>query len=353
MKFRELTSTLLEHLSKFKSLTRTIENIVNSSQTPEEFLLTRQLAPSLAKIKHFLHTYDLRQVINLQMFNSSNQLFYHANKTGFCLKIHYSDIPQDYLRVLMKYNYPKNTTMSILLDMVHEKALYITIVHAQDKQVQIKKTKSLKLDQIMQMIVNDFHKLNIPVTIMYPSNMLYCINLILYGSPILHNSPMFTEYNPEQYLYEQLEASTNNDIDKSAKLFINDHTIQIYYTKQYPNINKSIANPINHLISSMPALKFYYAININLDQQTYHDESVYQFTSIIGLVDEEFDLTKYFRREYEWFIYPNLLYPLQQFIDIIPFQFDSDTANRQARYSTTQYFPENKLVELISVGGKV
>lgn len=348
MDFKELTSKFDEFKDQFKSLSKMIDRLVNSSQTPEEFLLLQEMPPSLAKIDNFLRNYDLRQVINVQMFDSKNRLFYSGNTVGFCLSLPYASVNREMLLDLFNHKYPKGSTMSILLSKVGAPVVYLTITQSSVKNKNAP-TKVEQLLSVRQRILNSLNKYGIDTEIMLPRDILDIIN------QMLANSPENAEYKPDSYINEQLSQSHNNSITKDGRLQIGKSNLIVYYSKQYPNLGSSnIDSPIGLFMNALESktLDFYYCINVNLNCNKQDKEPLYAFTSTLVSLNSEFDLGNFFRYQYNWFIYPNIIYPFQQFIETIPFQYNLDAAVRQHRYSTTQMFPTCKLIELLPLESK-
>jgi hypothetical protein len=196
-------------------------------------------------------------------------------------------------------------------------------------------------------MINDFRNAGVSINLMRPTDLINHIDERLGGK---NNNK---EYDAEKYLYEQLTVSKNNQIDQNSNFWLADRKIQVFYTKQYPNIyTNKIDNPIGLFIKEINDIEinFVYSLCINLGTSKAESE-IHEFSTSFSFIDCEdelvADVAAHFKRQYSWLIYPNLLFPFQQFFDSIPFQYDFEAAKRQSKYSTTQKFPINKIIELI------
>lgn len=347
MNFSELMDSIGVYVSKFKSLSKLIDKIVNSARTPEEFLISKELPPSLRKIHSFFEKYDLRQIIRVQLFNSKINLFIHGNTFGFSLKIQYSKCSKELLSKLFSHKYPDNSTMSISLVKLDVPMVYLTVNTTDNGKLKYsRRAKQQQLMSIFRNIINDFRNAGVDITLMRPNNLINHIDTLLVGHEFMK------DYDSEKYLYEQLNQSRNNQISHDSMHLAN-RNMQVFYTKQYPNIStEQIDNPIGLFMRELDdtELSFIYSLNINLGISK-TEPRIYEFSTAFVLIDCNENLTKtivdYFKQQYSWLIYPNLIFPFQQFFDTIPFQYDFETAKRQSQYSITQKFPINKIIELI------
>lgn len=330
---------------------RIINALVNSAQTPEEFLQKGEAPPSISKVKNFLKKHDIRQIIKLQLFNNKSNLFSHDGFHGFILEVKLVNIHKEILEQLFSYGYPDNTTMSILLkhDASGNCCYYITIASKLAKKSSDIRIQRQLLVTIAKKMLTYLKEHNMGGKILRPKHLLKSINEIIHRTDV-------ASYENDKFIYEQLIPSINNDIDNNGVLSIEDSKLKVFYTKQYPNIYEDSENTyldkfINHIKAAEVA--FYYSININLNGTDFtNQQKVYEFNTTLVLQDQtdgnqlEQYIQNYFRSELNWFIYLNRLSSFQQFIECIPFQFDNSSAERLKNSSITQRFPASRLVQL-------
>lgn len=347
-KTNELIKSMKNFVEKFSSISKTVDHIINSSKTPEEFLINKSTPPSIQYVRDFLAKYDLRQIIKAQMFNSKNNLFVHNNCIGFVLAIEYCEASKNILTTLLDYKYPESSTLSFLISKIDGVTkVLLTLSSKSSHTRRIAEINQQKIVKTLHKIVDIFEKSNIGVKVLRPTDLKMIIDEIL-------TSKTEDSYDGNSYIYNQLIECKNNEIDSGGVLNIGNISRRVFYTKQYPNVSKTqLSNPIVEFLSQFDSNRFgfYYCLNINLNFNQYRQNKIYEFTTTIVLqgCSEEISIkiASDFRKQFTWFIYPNLLFPFQQFMEIIPFQYDYDSAVRQSTYSTTQNLPAKKLIELI------
>lgn len=347
-KISELMKSVSAFIERFSSISKTIDHVVNSSNTPEEFLINKSTPPSIQYVRDFLAKYDLRQIIKAQMFNSKNNLFIHNGCIGFVLKVDYCEVSKGLLSTLLDNQFPKESTLSFLLSKVDGATkVFLTLSSKSSYNQRVAAIHQQKVVKVYHKIIELFEKSNIAIEVVKPIYLRVIIDEIL-------TSTTDHSYDGNSYIYQQLAACKDNEIDDVGVLKIGNISRRVFYTKQYPSISKTLlSNPIIEFLEQLDSnqVGFYYCLNINLDFNQYRQSKIYEFTTTIVLQDcneqiaEEIALE--LRNQFTWFIYPNLLFPFQQFMEIIPFQYDHESAARQSKYSTTQKLPTKKLTELV------
>lgn len=347
-KINELMKSVSTFVERFSSISKTIDHVVNSSKTPEEFLIKKSTPPSIQYVRDFLAKYDLRQIIKAQMFNSKSNLFIHNGCIGFVLKVDYCEVSKELLSTLLDHQYPKASTLSFLLSKVDGATkVFLTLSSKSSHNRRIASIHQQKIVNVYHKIIEIFEKSNIVVEVLKPIDLKVIIDGIL-------TSTSDVSYDGNSYIYQQLAACKDNQIDDVGVLNIGNISRRVFYTKQYPSISKTqLSNPIVEFLEQLDSnqVGFYYCLNINLDFSQYRQSKIYEFTTTIVLQDCNEQIAEAIalelRNQFTWFIYPNLLFPFQQFMEIIPFQYDHESAARQSKYSTTQKLPTKKLTELV------
>lgn len=337
---------------KAKAKLKFIERLVNSSHTPEEFILKKKTPPSIQRARDFLVKYDLRQIIKAQRYSNKYDLFVYNNCFGFMLEVELSENMSDIFSRLFKHSYPENTTMSILLCNVQpQRKCYLILSSKEVSRKNNAKIEQQLLMSIAKQIIGSFTEYNLKAKIIKPKQYLEITNFILTGEKS-------NTYLPDKYIYEQLNEINSNSVGENGDILIGGISRKVFYTKQYPNVypmNPTIY-PIQIMMNDFSDidLDYYMMLNINLNLADKEVQN-YEFTSTFILHDDgneslSNDIQSYFRRKLNWFIYPNRMFPLQQFLEIVPFQYDYSVANQQGKFSIVQKFPVDKLIQLFPYG---
>lgn len=220
-----------ELLYKIKKPFRIINALVNSAQTPEEFLQNGEAPPSIFKVRSFLTKHDLRQIIKLQLFNNKTNLFAHNGFHGFVLAVNLNNKQNELLESLMAMDYPKHSTMSVLLqhDADGTCHYYITVVAKLTKKNNEIRIQRQLLNAIVKKMVERLKQVNIHSQILKPKQLMQNINQMIHQLD-------GEKYDNSRFIYEQLIPSTNNNISNDGVLSIENVVHKVFYTKQYPNI---------------------------------------------------------------------------------------------------------------------
>lgn len=345
-----------ELMYKIKKPFRIINALVNSAQTPEEFLIKGEAPPSILKVRNFLTKHDLRQIIKLQLFNNKANLFAHDGFHGFILSTKITNNDIEILKSLLNLGYPEHSTMSILLQHDANGACYyyITVTSKIPKKNTEVRTQKQLLAAIAKKMQDRLKEISVDSRILQPKHVMQIIN------------QMFHKQNGEKYdnskfIYEQLIPSMHNAISNDGILSIENVPHKVFYTKQYPNITNS--DESSYLdkfikIANDKNIDFCYCVNISLKPIDFDSKKIYEFNTTLVIKDHTSDdelenyIQSYFRYELGWFIYRNQLSPFQQFFDCIPFQFDNSSVERLTGASITQRLPINKLVQLFPMESK-
>lgn len=345
---------LQEFFYSIKKSFGAINALVNSAQTPEEFLQKGEAPPSILSVRKFLTSYDLRRIIKLQLFNNSTNLFIHNGFYGFIIGIKLVNIDKELLMSLFAIGYPKQSTMSIFFqhDINGSSNCYLTVTTKIPKKNTESRIQKQLLKSIMDKMLNKFQEYNVSAQILKPKHLIILINSIM-----VHQQ-YDAKYSNDKFIFEQLMPYTNNNISNDGVLDIANIPHKVFYTRQYPNItNEQVDDYLERFIQMVTQNKinFHYCININLDSEELNTQKIYEFHTTLVIKDLSLnnDLEKlvqgFFRYELGWYIYRNQLSPFQQFLDSIPFQFDYSSVERLSNASITQKLPVNKLIELFPV----
>lgn len=343
---------LHEYLAIVKSKFKMVERLVNSSRTPEEFILKKVTPPSIKLAQDFVDKYDLRQILKVQMYSQKHDLYIHNGCFGFMLEIELSNNMNSLFTSILKHGYPENSTLSILFSSVQaELKCYLVVTSKGLKRENSSKIEQQLLSSISKQIIASFKEHNLLAKIVRPNNYLRVVNKMLTGL-------VGEEYSADKYLYEQVNDAGDIKVGITADLEVGHIARKIFYTKQYPNVYDLPSGfyPIQQLITDLNdiELDYYYNININLKTQK-SVEQLYEFSTTLIVHHDNKDevadeLQSYFRQELNWHIFGNIIFPLQQFIDCIPFQYDHSNADNQHKHSTVQKFPIDKLIQLFPRG---
>lgn len=343
---------LHEYLAIAKSKFKMIERLVNSSRTPEEFILKKMTPPSIKLAQDFVNKYDLRQIIKVQMYSQKNDLYIHNGCFGFMLEIELSNDMDSLLTGILKHGYPENSTLSVLFSSIQtELKCYLVVTSKELKRENSSKLEQQLLASISKQIITSFKEHNLLAKIVKPKNYLRIVNTMLTGQ-------VGESYNLDKYFYEQMHDVDDIQVGVNADIEVGQIARKIFYTKQYPNVYELPSGfyPVQQLIIDLSdiELDYYYNININLTTQKLV-EPIYEFSTTLIVHHDNKDeiadeIQSYFRQELNWHIFGNVVFPLQQFIDCIPFQYDYSNVQNQHNYSTVQKFPINKLIQLFPRG---
>lgn len=343
-----------EYISALKRKLKGLERLINSSKTPEDFLLRNETPPSVELAQSFLRKYPLKQVIKAQMYNHKNDFFYQNSNFGFVLELEITTSIANELTMLLNIGYPEETYLNFFVNYkgANKSSVLFTVITKLDKQQRVNHNL---LASIRDKIIKFFKSKSLQSKIVNPKSILSFYNQVIAG----YDDKAYTN---SEYIFEQIIENTNNQIDNEGVLTIHGINHYVFYTKQYPNVSASEAyiNPFITILEDFNDLEldYYYSVNIKLDKNKDKTATkIYSFITTLILIDANNqgqplinDFQDYFRYKHNWLIYLNRLSPLQQFINSLPLQFDQSVAEALQHSSINQKYPVSKLAELLPIG---
>jgi len=328
-----------------------LDRMINSSRTPEEYLLNGGLYPAIIRSKDFLAKYQLKSVITAQLFDSSEGVYYHNDDIGIIFKIRITTgIARD-LAFLFEFGFPKNTYINYFFKHSYGDNYILLSIAVTTTGRSLKISKKVLLS-IRDRIIAAFKERNLACEAVKPKVLLNFYNQVL-------SQQGSSTYDRERFIFEQINDATDNDIDNNGVLTIAGISHNIFYTKQYPNVSvgESFENPFITLLEDIrnTELNFYYSVNIIVGTK---DEGSYRFNTTFILLESDADnndkaVTKfinYLRYKLDWYVFPNKGFSLPQFINSLPLQYTKAIDEHFADASINQHYPLNKLLEILPIG---
>ena len=105
-----------EWIVALKRKLKGLDRLINSSKTPEDFLLRNETPPSVELAQKFLRKYPLKQVIKAQMYNHKNDFFYQNSNFGFVLELEITTLIANELTMLLNISYPEETYLNFFVN---------------------------------------------------------------------------------------------------------------------------------------------------------------------------------------------------------------------------------------------
>lgn len=343
-----------EYIGALKRKLKGLERLINSSKTPEDFLLRNETPPSIELAQNFLRKYPLKQVIKAQMYNHKNDFFYQNSNFGFILELEITSSIANELTMLLNIGYPEETCLNFFVNYkgANKSSVLFTVITKLDKHQRINHNL---LASIREKIIKFFSSKSLQCKIINPKSILSFYNQVIAG---YDDKP----YINDKYIFEQITESTNNHIDNESVLTIHGINHYVFYTKQYPNVSADEAyqNPFITILEDFNDLEldYYYSVNIRLEKNKDKAATkIYSFNTSLIVIDVNNqgqtlidDFQDYFRYKHNWLIYLNRLSSFQQFINSLPLQFDQSVAEALRHSSINQKYPVDKLAELLPIG---
>lgn len=347
-----------DYIGRFKSKLKIIERLVNSSSTPEEYLLNDGVYPSILRAQNFLKNHGLSRVFKAQLFNHKSKLFFQDKYVGFIIEFrHTTDL---LFNELLNYGFPENTCLNIFFQHTEKnRRVFFTAIVPEDKKSRITQKT---LESIAQKIINLPDATVCSARVVEPQELLALLNQVVNGTEEC-------QYDSEFYIGQQVE-DYENQIDNDGAIYLNGIQHAVFYTKQYPNVRSNPLNPFIQLINDVNdvndkeqpiELNFYYAVNIQLKnisaQKRENPDKIntpllFNSTFILQNSDGETspaDLQEYFRYNIDWLIFQNRNSSLQQFINSLPLQCDNAMFELLENSSINQKFPLFKIAQILPV----
>lgn len=328
-----------------------LDRMINSSRTPEEYLLNGGLYPAIIRSKDFLAKYQLKSVISAQLFDSSEGIYYHNDDLAIIFKIRITAGIANELSFLFEFGFPKNTYINYFFKHSYDDNYILLSIAVTTTGRSLKISKRVLLS-IRDKIIAAFKERNLACETVKPKILLNFYNQVL-------SQQNSGTYDRERFIFEQINDATSNDIDNNGVLTIAGILHNVFYTKQYPNVaaGEGFKNPFITLLEDIrnTELNFYYAVNIVPGTK---DESNYRFNTAFILLESDIgnndkattEFINYMRYKLDWYIYPNKGFSLPQFINSLPLQYTKAIDEHFADTSINQHYPLNKLLEILPVG---
>ena len=254
-----------EWIVALKRKLKGLDRLINSSKTPEDFLLRNETPPSVELAQKFLRKYPLKQVIKAQMYNHKNDFFYQNSNFGFVLELEITTLIANELTMLLNISYPEETYLNFFVNYksANKSSVLFTVITKLDKQQRVNHNL---LASIRDKIIKFFKSKSLQCKIINPKSILSFYNQVIAG---YDDKP----YRNSEYIFEQIIENTNNFIDNESILTIHGINHYVYYTKQYPNVSATEAykNPFITILEDFNDLEldYYYSVNIKLDKTSF------------------------------------------------------------------------------------
>lgn len=343
----------MKFLEGFAKKLKFIQRVINSSRTPEEFLMKNQTYPAIEQVQNFLEKYPISQIIKAQMYNRKEDLYFHDGYFGFVLRLEITMELEDNLLQLLSFGYPESSYINFTLDNVNNSTnILMSVVTKEQKNKSKNKNHQHILTSIRTHIIELLQKKSLQAEIIRPNELLKYYNQRLSkqdGAP----------YTTSKYIFSQI-ADALCQIDNDGVLTIAGEKYTVFYTKQYPNVQTSeLRNPLAIIAQDFieANIELHYNISIDFDKtQQFGDNKVFQFCTTFLVkqsgMESIQEIIEYFRYKHDWYIYPNRNSSFQKYINGFPLQYDNNIADATRSSSTNQIFPLNKIAELLPVGVK-
>lgn len=333
---------------RIKRIFKFLDRIINSSRTPEEYLLNGGLYPSIIRSKAFLSNYKLNSIITAQLYDSAENLYYHNNDISMVLDIQITPTIANELSFLINFGFPQNAFVNFFLKHSNGESHILMSVSITTTSRNLKINKKILLS-IREKIISWFNDHDHSCTIVKPKHLLNFYNKVLALEDI-------DSYDKEKFIFDQVKDCESKDIDNDGTISFNGVLHNVFYTKQYPNLGEDSTNPFIVFIEDIKntKLEFYYSITITPDV----NKENHRFYTTFVLIEDDAsnnvkaveDFIKYFRYQLNWYIYPNKSFSLAQFINSLPLQHTKSIDEKFINSSINQYFPTHKLAEILPIG---
>lgn len=333
---------------RLKLLFRFLDRTINSSRTPEEYILNGGLYPAIIRSKEFLANYKLNSVITAQLYDSSENLYYHNNDISIVFDIRITPKVVSEFNSFINNRFPPNTFINFFMKHTDGESQIVLSVSITTTPRNLKTNKKVLLT-IKNNIVDWATTNDISIRSIKPKDLICFYNKVLAFKQI-------DEYDNEKFIFEQVFDCEIKDIDNDGIINFNDNLHTIFYSKQYPNL--AVENYVNPFITLLGDIKntklnFYYSFNIVPNKNDLN-----RFNTTLVLIEEDAskntqsieDFINYFRYKLNWYIYPNKSFSLAQFINSLPLQYTKSIDEKFINSSINQIFPKDKLIELLPIG---
>ncbi len=361
----------MKFLDDFKKKLKFIERSINSSRTPEGFLMQQKNHPEIERVQNFLSKYSISQIFKAQMYNRHEELYCHDGYFGIVLKLQIEPKIEARLYHLLKFGFPERSFLNFTMDNIDKtNTTIMSLVTKEQKNKAKNKNNQHILTSISKKIIQLFMEHHLNAEAVRPSQLLEYCNLRLAGKST-------EKYDSQQYIFTQIKARTP-EISPDGVLTINGDKYIVFYTKQYPNVQTDpfVQRFINPLITISQdfmdvGIEFYYSVCIDLENYSNvgkvksvksDEEKYFLFNTTIFVKYNEFDnsnktqaefiqdIIEYFRYKHDWYIFQNRSSSFQRFMNSFPLQYDQDTTELIKESSINQIFPLNKIAELLPIG---
>lgn len=360
-------------LDDFKKKLKFIERSINSSRTPEEFLMRGGAYPEIERVQQFLAKYPISQIIKAQMYNRKEDLYYHDGYFGFVLTLRIEPKIEAQLQHLLKFGFPESSYLNFILDNVgQDGTTLMSLVTKEHKNKTKNKNNQHILISIRKKIIELFKQHDLAADVVRPDNLLHYYNQRLNGKTEEH-------YDPQQYIFAQIKPWITPEIDSNGVLTIGGDKCIVFYTRQYPNVRVDpfiagiFQNPIASIMQDFidVGIEMYYSLSVDLanklkptknKSQENLSEKQYVFNTTIIVKFNEFnsqnqslaeftqEIIEYFRYKHDWYIFPNYSSSFQKFMSSLPLQYDQDVTALSNESSINQIYPLSKIAELLPIG---
>lgn len=360
-------------LDDFKKKLKFIERSINSSRTPEEFLMRGGAYPEIERVQQFLAKYPISQIIKAQMYNRKDDLYYHDGYFGFVLTLRIEPKIEAQLQHLLKFGFPENSYLNFILDNVgQDGTTLMSLVTKEHKNKTKNKNNQHILISIRKKIIELFKQNELNAEVIRPDKLLQYYNHRLSGK-------IDENYDSKQYIFAQIKPWITPEIDSNGVLSIAGDKCIVFYTRQYPNVRVDpfiadrFQNPIASIMQDFidVGIEMYYSLSVDLENklkptkdknQDNLPEKQYLFNTTIIVKFNEFnsenktqaefinDIIEYFRYKHDWYIFQNYSSSFQKFISSLPLQYDQDVTAVSNESSINQIYPLSKIAELLPIG---
>ena len=328
-------------LEYLKSKINIIQRLINTTSTPDAFIVNKSESPAIANINRFLAKYNLNKISNLQLYDEQAK-YYERN--GYVASIvEYSKFtPDEVVAILLDGLQHKKSTISFLSCIYNQKQRNFVTVQEQLP----KKNKNKKQVVVNKLLDKQRELISYGAEVVLPLETINIIREYFYGLSTVE------VYSTDTFINEQLIKADEpfySKITDDLVLQINDHYYMTLFTKEYPeNTVQLLQNLFNVLCDS--DINLFYNINCN-DLENNKVKFINTFIVFDSSREKLLEKTKllidYMYSNFGWLLAKNKGFSFQQFMSCIPMQFDDDIAKFQDNYTIKHTFPTELLKDFI------